>query len=294
MLTRILSPTCAVYRAWTEGITATTTVCGCNLTTQYRQTTIAAGQAMALAAKPILLLPQTLEAFAAYIRDAEAVRDQTLEGAFLSSDLGAQRTHQLQEGKVVAEFWAGRTPVEVPNGLIHDWIGSIFIPGATVQDTLALMQDYDNHKNIYKPEVMVSRLVSHHGDDFQIHLRLLKKKIVTVVLDTDHEVHYRRLDRSRWACRSYTTRIAEVQNAERPEERVLPPDTGYGFLWRLHSYWRMEEHSGGVYLECRAITLTRDVPTGLGWAVNPIIKTLPRESLANTLVATRQALLAKN
>jgi len=247
---------------------------------------------MAQAAKPIQLMPQTLEAFAAYIRHAEIVMEQTLEGRFLWSDLDEQRTQQLQKGEVVAEFWAGRAPVEVPNGLIHDWIGSILIPNATVQDTLALIQDYDNLKNIFKPEVIASRLVSHHGDDFQIYLRLLKKKIITVVLDTDHAVHYRCLDRSRWICRSYTTRIAEVQDAGSPDERVLPPDTGYGFLWRLYSYWRMEERDGGVDIECRAISLTRDVPSGLGWAINPIIRKLPRESLTNTLVATRQALQA--
>lgn len=247
---------------------------------------------MAQAAKPISLTPQTLEAFAAYIRDAEALMDQTLQGPFLWSDLDAQRTHQLQEGKVLAQFWAGKAPVEVPNGLIHDWIAAIFIPGATVQDTLALMQDYDNHKNIYKPEVIASRLVSHHDGDFQIYLRLLKKKIITVVLDTDHQVHYRCLDRRRWTCRSYTTRIAEVQDAGGPKEQVLMPDTGYGFLWRLYSYWRMEERDAGVYLECRAISLTRDVPTGLGWAIKPIINKLPKESLTNTLVATRQTLKA--
>jgi hypothetical protein len=248
---------------------------------------------MALAAKPIVLMPQTLEAFAAYIRDAEAVIDQTQHEPFLWSDLDAQRGHQLQEGKVVAEFWAGRPPLEAPNGLIHDWIGAAFIPGTSVEDTLALIQDYDNHKNIYKPEVIASRLISHHGNDFQIYLRLLKKKIITVVLDTDHEVQYRSLDRFRWTCRSRTTRIAEVQEAGKPKEKVQPPDTGYGFLWRLYSYWRFQERDAGVYLECRAISLTRDVPAGLGWAINPIINKLPKESLTNTLVATRQALQAK-
>jgi hypothetical protein len=101
----------------------------------------------------------------------------------------------------------------VPNGLIHDWIAAAFIPDTTIPDTLALIQDYDNHKNIYKPDVIDSRLVSHHGNDFQIYLRLLKKKIITVILDTDHEVHYRSLSRTRWICRSYTTRIAEVEEA---------------------------------------------------------------------------------
>jgi hypothetical protein len=139
--------------------------------------------------------------------------------------------------------------------------------------------------------VIDSKLLSHENNDFSILLRILKKKIITVVLDTDHEVHYRCLDATRWLCRSYTTRIAEVENPGKPNEKVLPPDTGYGFLWRLNSYWRFQERDGGVYVECRAISLTRDVPKGLGWIIDPIVRKLPAESLAHTLTATRQALL---
>jgi hypothetical protein len=177
--------------------------------------------------------------------------------------------------------------------LIHDWIGAALIPGATIKDTLALIQDYDNHKNIYQPEVIASQLISRHGNHFRIYLRLLKKRIMTVVLDTDHDVHYRSLDRRRWLCRSYTTRIAEVEDAGSSNERVLPPDTGYGFLWRLYSYWRFQEKQVGVHVECRAISLTRDVPLGLGWIIEPIVQKLPQESLINTLEATRRALQAE-
>jgi len=77
-----------------------------------------------------------------------------------------------------------------------------------------------------------------------------------------------------------------------PQERVRPPDTGYGFLWRLYSYWRLQEREDGVYVECRAVSLTRDVPFGLGWVIEPIIQKLPKESLINTLEATRRALRA--
>jgi hypothetical protein len=249
---------------------------------------------MAQTAKPVQLKPQTVDAFDAYIRDAEAAMEQTLQGnsPFLWSDLNSERTQQVRGGQVVAQFWAGRGPTNVPNGLIHDWIGAILIPGTTIKNTLALIQDYDNHKNIYKPNVIGSRLISREDGDFQIYLRLLKKKIITVVLDTNHEVHYRALDGMRCVCRSYTTRIAEVEDAGSPKERILPPDTGYGFLWRLYSYWRFQERNGGVYVECRAISLTRDVPSGLGWVIKPIIQKLPKESLINTLAATRQALQA--
>jgi hypothetical protein len=32
------------------------------------------------------------------------------------------------------------------------------------------------------------------------------------------------------------------------------------------------------------------VPAGLGWLIDPIVRSLPRESLAHTLEATRKAL----
>jgi hypothetical protein len=194
----------------------------------------------------------------------------------------------------VAELWSGRGPIKVPSGLIHDWIAAAFIPASTIQETFSVIQDYDNHKNVYKPEVVDSKLIRRHENDFQIYLRLLKKNVITVVLDTDHEVHYRLVDKTRWVCRSYTTRIAEVENAGSQDEHILQPDTGYGFLWRLDSYWRFEESDAGLVVECRAISLTRDVPFGLGWAIEPIIQKLPKESLIHTLEATRQAIHVRN
>ncbi|HEX3321112.1 MAG TPA: hypothetical protein VHR84_10445 [Terriglobales bacterium] len=234
---------------------------------------------------------RTIQSFDAYIRRAEAEADQEPHehAPFLWSDLNSERAKHVREGQIMARFWAGKGPAKVASGLIHDWIAAAFIPESTIQEIFAVIQDYDDYKKIYKPEVIESKLASRHNNDFQIYLRLLKQKMITVVLDTVHEVHYQLVDRRRWVCRSCTTRIAEVENAGSRDERVLRPDTGYGFLWRLYSYWRFEERDAGVILECRAISLTRDVPFGLGWAIEPIIQKLPEESLLNTLEATRQA-----
>ncbi|HXJ90925.1 MAG TPA: hypothetical protein VMS18_29220 [Candidatus Binatia bacterium] len=250
---------------------------------------------MTQTAKPLQLDSQTLEAFDAYIFEAERKMEQALQGTatFLWSQQQPERAQKVSRGQIVAQFWSGRGPVKVATGLIHDWIAAAFIPGSTIPEIFAVVQDYDNHKNIYKPEVINSKLIRREGNDFQIYLRLLKKKIITVVLDTDHEVRYRPVDRSRWTCRSFTTRIAEVENAGSQSEQILQPDTGYGFLWRLYSYWQFEERDKGAVVECRAISLTRDVPFGLGWAIEPIIQKLPKESLINTLEATRQALNAR-
>ena len=131
--------------------------------------------------KPVQLKPQTLEAFDAYIRHAETEMAQTLSGTarFVWSQQQPERAQKVRAGQIVAEFRSGRGPVKVPSGLIHDWIAAAFIPDSTIQAIFAVIQDYDNHKNIYKPEVIDSKLIRKVGNDFQIHLRLMKKKIVT-------------------------------------------------------------------------------------------------------------------
>ena len=249
---------------------------------------------MVQTANMVTLKPRTLQAFDEYIRAAEAGMEPALSGrgSFLWSDLNLQRAQHVQHGQIVAQLWQGDSPVKIPNGLIHDWIGAAFAPQATVEQVLAIVQNYDNHKNVYKPEVIDSRLISRDHTDFKIFLRLLKKKIITVVLDTDHDVHYSAVEAKRWICRSYTTRIAEVEDAGTAKEKVLAPDIGYGFLWRLYSYWKFDEKKSGdgVHIECRAISLTRDIPLGLGWVIEPIVRKLPQESLIHTLECTRQAL----
>lgn len=250
---------------------------------------------MALSVSTVKLKQATLSAFATYVRDAEQSMQAGLEGRepFLWTDSNAERARQVRKGEIPAQLWAGQSPIHIPNGLIHDWIGAVFIADTSVEKTLARVQDYNHHKNIYKPEVMESRLLSHNGDDYRIFLRLLKKKIITVVMDTEHEVHYQQVGDDQWFCRSYTTRACEVDDAGTAKEKIYPPDEGYGFLWRLYSYWKFAADRGGVIVECRAMSLTRDVPFGLGVILEPIIKNLPRESLVHTLQATREALSGK-
>jgi hypothetical protein len=235
------------------------------------------------------LKPATLQAFDEYIRQTE----ERLNGAkvFLWADESADRARRVRGGEILVQPFTGKAARSVKDGgLVHDWVGSVFIPGATVEQTLALVQDYNRHKNIYKPEVVDSRILAHEGNDFRIYLRLLKKKVITVQLNTEHEVKYIQLAPKRWRSISRTTKIAEVDNPGKRDEREKPPGTGEGFLWKLNSYWRFEERDGGTWVECQAISLTRDVPTGLGWVIEPIIRNLPKDSLENTLRSTKLAL----
>ena len=247
---------------------------------------------MTQTASVVPLNQDSLAAFQSYIDQAESRMEPTLDGRepFLWADTDLSRSRRVRRGDIPAQLWSGDSPVHVTDSLIHDWIAAAYIRGTTVAKTLDRVQDYDNHKTIYQPEVMDSRLISHHGNHFTFFLRLLKKKIITVVLDSYHDVHYQRVSDVGWFCRSYTTRIAEVDDAGTRREKIYPSDTGYGFMWRLYSYWRFAGEKDGVVVECRAISLTRDIPYGLGFIIEPIIKNLPRESLVNTLRATRNAL----
>ncbi|HXJ90554.1 MAG TPA: hypothetical protein VMS18_27340 [Candidatus Binatia bacterium] len=242
---------------------------------------------------------QTTEAFDQYVTKAEARITQAREkaGSFLAVDAlaPAQRTQmmaRLQQGEVVIEK-QGETHSPIPGGLIHDWLGTVLVPNTTIAQVLSLIQDYDHSSHNYSPDVMRSRLLSHHGDDFQVFMRLKKHKVITVVLDTEYDVHYGRLDAAHQYSVSRSTRVSEVEDPGTPNEHVLALGHDHGFMWRLNSYWAFEQAGNDVLIECEAISLTRDIPAGLGWMIGPFVNSIPRESLQFTLESTRKALAPK-
>lgn len=249
------------------------------------------------------LQPKTVAAFARYAQLTEAEFDSQIarcqpflwyEG--LPKDRRESIEAQLRSGQVVIErletLDEGK-PIPVPGGLIHHWIGTVFIPGATLAETLAFERDYDHQQEYFQPNVKRSRIQRHEGDDFLIELVLYKKEVITSVLDTDHEVHYGSIDSTHAWSRSHTTRIQEVEDFGKADERLLPEGHDRGFLWRINTYWRFEEKDGGTYVESQSISLTRDIPTGLGWIAEPFVTKVPRESLTFTLAATRRAILQR-
>ncbi|MGB8441720.1 MAG: hypothetical protein WA673_07105 [Candidatus Acidiferrales bacterium] len=206
----------------------------------------------------------------------------------------AEAEAELHNGQIVIERLStldnGKT-ISVPGGIIHHWIGTVFVPGATLTQTLSFMQDYDHKVDYFKPDIARSKILRHEGDDYFVLLRFYKKKIITTVIDTDQQVHYHLVDRTHAWSRSRTTRVQEVENAGQTDEKLEPEGHDRGFLWRMNTYWRFEEKDGGTYIECQAISLTRDIPTGLGWMVGPFVTSVPKESLNFTLSTARAALL---
>jgi len=187
----------------------------------------------------------------------------------------------------------GEGATKVPGGMIHDWEGMVFIPGVKLDQVLGVLQDYNKHSVYYAPDVESARIESREGDHFRVYMRFRRRKIVTVVLNTEQDVMYFRDSATREHSRSSALRIREVANPDTKEEKEKSPDEDNGYMWEMETWWRMEERDGGVYVQNEAVTLTRDIPAGLGWLIGPFVTSIPKETLEFTMNATRAATLGR-
>jgi hypothetical protein len=253
------------------------------------------------AASAAELKQKTNSAFDRYMAATEARFANELRpgGTFLYIDgmnpeARQQAYDQLKRGEILVEKLETKAPdvsSDVPDGIVHHWVGLIFIPGATLSRTLPIVKDYDRRAELYKPDVSASRTLAHKGEDFKMFLRLHQKRFTTVDFNTTYDVHWGSVDASKVYSNSISTRIAEVKDPAKPDGEELPVGTGHGYLWRLNTYWRFEEKDGGVYLQCEALSLTRDIPTGLGWLLKPLVTSIPKQSLNRALGQTRNVVL---
>jgi len=259
---------------------------------------LAAAVALAQLAVAAELKQKTTAAFDRYVAATEARFANELKpgGTFLyidalKNDDRQKAYQQLKNGEILVEKLETKAPGvsadDVPDGMVHHWVGLIFIPGATLQQTLPLVKDYDRRAELYKPDVIASKTISHNGDDYKMFLRLHQKKFTTVVFNTDYDVHWGSVSPTQVYSNSISTRIAEVKDPDKPDGAELPVGTGHGYLWRLNTYWRFEEKDGGVYLQCEALSLTRDMPYGMGWLLKPLVTSIPKASLNRALGQTR-------
>lgn len=261
---------------------------------------LAAGSPVpALAAE---LQPQTARAFDAYARAVEARGRRELSSAqgFLGSDFQDRASAPAVRRRIVAgevavdrvsERGLDARTIEVPDGLINHWRGAILVPHANLDHVLAELRSPQTRRHV-QDDVLESRVLWRRGDESQISLKLMRKKIVTVTYNTEHHVRYVRLSPTTASSRSVSTRIAEVDNAGTPAERERPPGRDRGFIWRLNSYWRYEQVPQGVIVELESLTLSRDIPTIVRFVAGPIIDAIARESMTRTLESVRGRLLA--
>jgi protein-S-isoprenylcysteine O-methyltransferase Ste14 len=212
---------------------------------------------------------------------------------FLWLDESPERVARVRRGEVVVMPVVGHGSEGVPNGLVHDWIGAVFIPDATIDGLLAVVHDYDRYKHVYRPVVTSSRTLSCSDAGQQFEMVWQRKVVfVSAAMHGRYQAHDTTIDAHHGYSVAETVEVREIANYGHPGEHLLPPDTGNGFMWRIRSLARFEERDGGVYLELEAIALTRDIPTSLAWMVNPMVNHLSIHSLTATLRQTRDAVIS--
>jgi len=239
------------------------------------------------------LKPEIVEQFNDYTREVEARLAPLFQGEhFLWSDQSPKARAQVAAGQIAVEAAKNKGMIEINGGMIQDWQGAVFINGAKLDQVLRVVQDYPNHAKYYSPDVMTSNVVSRSGDHWLVVIRTLKSKLfLSDVLETENDITFVRVNTTKMYAIAKSKRIQEVADSGKDNEHLLPEGRDRGLLWRLYGYWFYEERDGGVYVECESVTLTRDVPFGMGALVAPIIRNVPGESLRSSLEHTRQAVL---
>jgi len=240
----------------------------------------------------IELEPRTVQAWDEYTRTADSRMQARLDGrrTFLWVDEVADRLSCLRRGEILVAPVSGPGTRSAPNGLIHDWIGAIFIPNATVEGLFAVVHDYNRYKEFYKPVVADSKALACTKKDRTFSM-VWQRQVVFINAAFESQYHVREfgLDERRGYSITATTRMQEIEGYGHSGAHLLPPGQGTGFIWRLHSILRYEERQEGLYLEMEAIALTRDIPASLQWIVKPVVNHLSIASLAASLRQTRDA-----
>lgn len=245
-----------------------------------------------IATSALELTNETLHAWQEYIQSTNSGMEERIRERlpFLWVDESADRSRRVRAGEVLVSPVGDHSPIRVPNGMIHDWIGATLIPNAGLKDIFAVVKDYNRYSEFYKPLVIDSRSLSGDGTDDRFSLLMLNKSLVAkTALASEWNNRYTRVDDRRWYSIAYSTRVQEIEAYGSPGERKLPLNEGRGYIWRLYSLSRFEQRDDGVYVELEVIALSRDIPGGLRWLIDPIVRRLSRGSLFSSLTETRAA-----
>jgi hypothetical protein len=237
--------------------------------------------------------PAAVSAFNAYIGRLEArlAQQHRSPNTFIAPVAsGAEGEGRLRRGELIIENVPPSGASDLPGAILFHRRGTAFASGAKAADFERLVKDFNAYPQRYAPQVLQSKILAGQGDRFQATMRVRQVHIITVVMDMAYDIAFGHLDAQHGYTIAHSTNISEIDAPGTRNERALGPDEAHGFLWRLNTYWSYEERDGGLYMQIETVSLTRSIPRGLAWAVEPFVESVPRESLEFTLRATRNAL----
>ena len=147
-----------------------------------------------------------MNAWGAYVQQANAQMDNRLSGRFLWVDEEPDRLQRVRTGDLLVSSIGQHNPKAVPSGLIHHWMGAAFISDAKLEDVLGVARDYSHYKEFYKPTVVDSELLSSTGACDKYSMLLANKEVVSATaLDSEYEACYHQVGERRWYSVVYTT-----------------------------------------------------------------------------------------
>ena len=248
---------------------------------------------LVLPANAANLKPETVSAWDNYVDQTQADLQRRIQpgGCFLWTMESADRAERVRAGEIVVAPAPGPNPKNVPGGLIHHWMGAMFISNRTLQQTLSVTRNYDRYKDYYQPSVIESRTVASGDANDEFSMRIMNKALfLKIALDADYRATYVRVDENKIYSISRTTRLQEIEDYGEAREHAIPEGEGLGYIWKLVSIARLEQRDGGVYVEFEGIALSREIPVAARFFVDPVIRRVSRNSMLVSLRETREAL----
>ena len=108
----------------------------------------------------------TVAAYDRYIETvAQAFSKQIGTDAFLAQ-ASPEALDRFRHGEILVEPGSGDGIIEVPEGLIHHWRATAFVPGVTLEQVLRMARDYTNYASIYDWVVAADLVASEDGNRF--------------------------------------------------------------------------------------------------------------------------------
>jgi hypothetical protein len=242
------------------------------------------------------LKPVTLQTWNACV-NAQRIRMQERasgQAPFLWVDEDGDLDKRVRAGEILVEPVDGDSPHTVPGGLIHDWMGAVFVPKARLYDVMGVLDDYKRYPEIYRPLVVKANVIEQANENKKVDLLMVQKALsVTCAVETDDEVRIAKVGNDRIFSLSTSVRAQEIADYGKPSQHALPEDHGPGYVWRTFNITRLEQRDDGVYVELEMLALSRGIPAVLRWLIQPLTERLPRDILQATLEDTRDAVSQK-
>src|SRR5215475_714246 len=139
------------------------------------------------------LKPETVNAWSDYVKKLDGHEWRS----FASEHPGAAA--RVRAGEIIVEPSSDPMPISVPHGLIHDWSGAAFLPGATIDEVVRILRDYDRYKEFYHPYVLESAAISVGDREDRFSGLLMNKSVFAkTALQTTYRSQLRPIDAQRF------------------------------------------------------------------------------------------------